>query len=163
MKIRIDTPIARLSADLPEDRVKDLLRIALEYATGGAIPVQRPVEAAQPVSPAPRVFTPRQETKSKESAAVPGYKGFLYIKCEGCGKIKGFCVKAPLREHRCDCGHTTRLKDLKPLYVKCKCGESFDYMTNLIENVVTIDCLKCGAPVDLEYHEKNNKYTTIGR
>lgn len=56
MKIRIDTPIARLAADLPEDRVKDLLQIALEYATGGPGIVQGHVYDAQPGPvPAPRI------------------------------------------------------------------------------------------------------------
>ena len=34
-------------------------------------------------------------------------------------------------------------------------------MTNLTENMATMDCIKCGAPVDLEYHEKDNEYRTI--
>ena len=60
MKIRIDTPIARLAADLPEDRVKDLLRIALEYATGGTGSVYRPIAAAQPANPAPKILPPQE-------------------------------------------------------------------------------------------------------
>ena len=161
MKIRIDTPIARLAADLPEDRVKDLLRIALEYATGGTGSVSRPVDAAQPGNPAPKISFPKEDPKPKEGPTGTGYKGFLYIKCEECESTKGFCVKAPLRESRCDCGHTTPLEGLKPMFVKCKCGESFKYMTNLTENTASMNCIHCGAPVDLVYHEKNRTYETI--
>lgn len=86
MKIRIDTPLARLSADLPEDRVKDLLRIALEYATGGAIPVQRPVEAAQPVIPAPRVFTPQAGDKVKRNRSSARIQRFSLHQVRGMRK-----------------------------------------------------------------------------
>ena len=168
MKIRIDTPIARLAADLPEDRVKDLLRIALEYATGGTGSTYQPAAHAPAAPPAkltgfsPKITVPKEDAKPRENPTENGYKGFLYIKCEECGNTKGFCVKAPIKENRCDCGHTTQFKDLKPLYVNCKCGDSFKYMTNLTENTATIDCIHCGSPVDLEYHANKGLYQTIG-
>lgn len=161
MKIRIDTPIARLTADLPEDQVKDLLRIALEYVTGNSGVVFRPAEDVQPANPAPKIFIPKEDPKPRENAAEAGYKGFLYIKCEECGSTKGFCVKAPLKESRCDCGHATPLKDLKPMYVNCKCGESFKYMTNLTDDTASMNCIHCGSPVDLKYHGKKGVYQTI--
>lgn len=163
MKIRIDTPIARLTADLTEDQVKELLRIALEYATGVSGSVCRPVEDAQPANPAPKITFPEPPYNPQESHAEPGYKGFLYIKCEACGTTKGFCVKSPITENRCACGQVTALRNLKPLYVNCKCGESFKYRTNITDNYASIDCIKCGAPVDLEYHDKKGVYETIGR
>lgn len=163
MKIRIDTPMARLTAELPEDQVKDLLRIALEYVTGVSGSVCRPVEDEQPANPAPKINFPKPPPKPQESPAEPGYKGFLYIKCEACGTTKGFCTKTAIKEHRCPCGHLTALDNLKPLYVNCKCGANFKYHTNLTDNVTSINCVKCGAPVDLEYHEKQDTYVTIGR
>ena len=161
MKIRIDTPLARLGVDLPEDRVKDLLRIALDYATGGDGSACRPVEVAGPAIIPPKITISKEDPKPRESAPEAGYKGFLYIKCEECGTTKGYCVKFPRTDHRCDCGHTTQLKDLKPLYLNCKCGEKFKYMTNLTEETHTMDCIHCGTPVDLEYHARKGVYQTI--
>lgn len=161
MRIRINTPMARIEADLQEDQVKDLLRIALQYATGETGGVFRPVEAAQPADPAPRVFIPVDAPKPNEDQAETEYKGFLYIKCEACGNTKGFCAKTPIKEARCDCGHATLLKDLKPMYVNCECGKSFKYRTNLTDNTIAYNCIQCGSPVDLEYHGKKNAYETI--
>lgn len=170
MKIRIETPIARLTADLQENQVAELLQIALRYATGGStnstlsmkeFMASRMSEESCPADPAPKVFTPKADHKPKKSTTEDGYKGFLYIKCEGCGSTKGFCLRAPSKEAYCDCGHKTPLKDLKPLYVNCKCGENFKYMTNLTEDTASINCIHCGSPVDLEYHEKNGVYQTI--
>lgn len=179
MKIRIDTPIARLTADLTEDQVTDLLRIALEYATGGDF-------AAGPAIIPPKIFIPDPDKKPQEipdagpnttpkitfptepdkkpqetRTVAPGYKGFLYVKCEACGEVKGFCVKSPIFENRCRCGQTTALRDMKPLFVNCKCGESFKYHTNITDPIATINCIKCGAPVDLQYHDKKGIYETI--
>lgn len=161
MKIRITTPLARIEADLQEDQVKDLLRIALEYVTGFTGSVLGTVEAVQAADPAPRVIIPSDEPKPKDDLTETGYKGFLYIKCEECGNTKGFCAKAPIREARCDCGHATPLKDLRPMYVNCKCGDSFKYRTNLTDNTATMNCINCGSPVDLEYHDKKGVYQTI--
>lgn len=161
MKIRINTPMARFEADLQEDQVKDLLRIALQYATGETGGVFRPVEDVQAADPAPRVFIPADKPKPKEGRAETSYTGFLYIKCEACGGTKGFFPRTPIKESRCDCGHATPLKDLKPLYVNCECGKSFKYMTNLTDDTATINCLECGSPVDLEYHGKKGVYETI--
>lgn len=165
MKIRINTPLARIEADLQEDQVKDLLRIALQYATGGQqsrTPSMKELfKEPWPYEPAPKVFIPDDKPKPNEDQTETDYKGFLYIKCEACGNTKGFCAKTPIKEARCDCGHATPLKDLKPLYVHCKCGESFKYRTNLTDDTATINCIKCGSPVDLEYHGKKNVYETI--
>lgn len=163
MKIRIDTPIARLSADLQEDQVKDLLRIALDYAAGGNGSIYRPVDDPQPANPAPKITIPKPPYNPQKIPAETGYKGFLYLKCEACGSIKGFCVKSPITEHRCACGHVTALQNLKPLFVNCKCGERFKYHTNITEPIATINCIKCGAPVDVQYHDKKGTYETIGQ
>lgn len=158
MKIRINTPVARIEADLPEQQVAAILKIALDYATGGTGAEQTPIIVAPP-DPAPKTYS-RQE-KPAQNSAEDGYKGFLYIKCEECGATKGFCAKVPIQEYRCDCGHVTELKDLKPLFINCKCGDSFKYRTNHTEATITMNCIHCDSPVDLEYHEKKGVYTTI--
>lgn len=160
MQIRIETPIANLTAELNENQVMDLLQTALGYATG------RPAEVRPPIVKFADVMNTRKNQDVPQNDQKPdpdevGYKGFLYIKCEECGNTKGYCAKSPRREHRCDCGHETPLSKLKPMYVKCECGEKFKYMTNLTENTATMNCIGCGAPVDLEYHGKKGVYETI--
>lgn len=122
--------------------------------------VARP-EIPEPVKEAP-IPKPIPKTVPKPKPAETEYKGFLYIKCEACGKTKGFCAKQPRTKSHCDCGHDTPLQNLKPLYINCKCGETFKYRTNLQDRMTTMDCLKCNSPVDLEYHEKKGLYETIG-
>lgn len=121
-------------------------------------PVQEQ-EAPQPSMP---TQIPEPQPEQRPEPAETGYKGFLYIKCEACGSTRGFCAKTPTKEHRCKCGHKTVLRNLKPLYVNCECGEFFKYRTNLQDDVATINCIKCGSPVDLELHDKKGVYTTIG-
>lgn len=115
-------------------------------------------------TPETPIHTPEPKPQPEQRPEPPetGYKGFLYIKCESCGYTKGFCTKQPIKETRCNCGHFTKLRNLKSLYVNCKCGETFKYRTNLTDRMATINCLKCGSPVDLEYHDKKNLYATIG-
>lgn len=107
----------------------------------------------------PKQPQPQQEHRSEPSET--GVKGFLYIKCEACGKTRGFCAKTPIKRAACKCGHATELRNLKPLYVNCECGETFKYRTNLTDSIASINCIKCGSPVDLEYHDKKGVYATI--
>lgn len=91
-----------------------------------------------------------------------GYRGFLYIKCDECGEEKGFCVKSPIVKHRCEkCGHSTDLRDLLPMFVKCKCGAEFKYQTNMVGHEFTINCLRCGAPIDMRLNGKETAFVTV--
>lgn len=89
------------------------------------------------------------------------YKGFLLVKCEKCGKLRGFCAKSPATSSRCECGHRTELHDLKPAFLKCKCGGQFKYKTNATEEIFDFPCLQCGNPVDLQLNKRKNAYVTI--
>lgn len=89
------------------------------------------------------------------------YKGFLLIRCEECGKLKGFCAKQPMSEYRCDCGHTTELHALKAAHLKCKCGSSFTYNTNITDEQFDYPCLNCGSPVDLALNRRRDTYITV--
>lgn len=105
----------------------------------------------------PEVAEPYYEKTQEE-----GYKGFLLIKCEKCGKIKGFCSKHSLRYHECECGHRTELGDMRPLHLHCKCGSHYKYQTNVQDAELAYRCLNCGSPVDLELNGRRNAYVTIG-
>lgn len=74
---------------------------------------------------------PEKTEEPQDMEHPDGYKGFLYIKCDKCGKEKGFCAKEKIKSYKCECGKETELVNLKPLYTKCKCGNEFKYMTNM--------------------------------
>lgn len=91
-----------------------------------------------------------------------GYKGFLYVRCENCGEVKGYNGRQPQTYFQCKCGHRTELRNLRPAHVYCKCGRSFTYKTN-IETDFTMNCMACGSPVDLELGAKGTAFVTIGQ
>lgn len=172
MNLDLYTPTISLSVDLTPEQVTEILGIALSYACG--VPYEKPmtppvVSSVKPPEPPiieeTTVLTPApKEPKKgipKESTSKPGFSGFLYIKCEECGQFKAFMPKAPLTKYHCDCGHTTHLEVMTPMKVNCKCGKQFKYLTNALDSVISIDCLSCGSPVDLEYHGKCKEYHTI--
>ena len=164
MRIRIDTPLAKLTADLSEDQVAEILGIALDYAVG-----YDPSKSLEPKTPAPVVETapaPAEPVQSKvtpvpETPARVEYKGFLYLQCKDCGKFKGFMPKTPIHKYHCDCGSTTYLNSMRVMRVECKCGQKFKYLTNALDSVITMDCMNCGSPIDLEFHERKQEYVTI--
>ena len=97
----------------------------------------------------------QQEEPRKE------WRGFLYIECEDCGQVKGFCAKHDMRFYRCQCGHDTWLNDQRAVHERCsKCGKSYTYKTNKREERFTMDCLNCGAPVDMELGKRGTAYVT---
>ena len=180
MKLKLESTVARLTVDLPEEKVAEILGLALSYATG-AENIPQPVAPA-PVTPKTEVVPPvtisaphlakvkkDPEPKSvevepvtkKTTAEVAGYKGFLYIQCESCKQTKGFMPKTPITRFSCDCGHVTQLHDLVPLHITCKCGSHFKYMTNMEDDMFTMDCHNCQSPVDLEFNKKS-EYRTFG-
>lgn len=161
MRIRIDTPIAKLTADLTEEQIANVLELTLSHAIGVHTPVVPKPSNPTPVvvsAPAP---TEPVENRVAQDQAPNEYRGFLYLQCEECKKFKGFMPRVPLSKYRCDCGHVTTLTDVKVMRADCKCGAKFKYLTNTKDTQVTMDCHNCGSPIDLEYHERKQEYVTI--
>lgn len=90
-----------------------------------------------------------------------GYKGFLGIQCEDCGNTKWFCTKKPIRSYICDCGHTTELHDLKPLYAECRCGQRSKYQTNIAEDRTSLNCLSCGGLIRFKLNQTGTAFVTV--
>lgn len=122
---------------------------------------------------APKIVqTDKQETSPAVVASAPlvpsvapqpqKYKGFgfLYIKCEHCGEIKGFHSKQDIDCYFCkSCGKaTTFTEPLVPLRFRCECGSGFKYLTNLDDDMFDIACLDCKSPVTVEYNGKVKEY-----
>ena len=107
----------------------------------------------------------RQWNDTPQNAKPDGgkYKGFLLIKCDHCGEVRGFCAKQPIDEYRCNgCGEKTKLKDLRRMFMDCECGRHSRYYTNETAEVVTHNCIECGAPVDMMLNSRRTAYVSIG-
>lgn len=103
------------------------------------------------------------EITAPEEENRPKYKGFIYARCPECGTARGFCMKKAADHYSCDaCGTRTVFENpLVPLQVRCECGRSFRYMTNMTESAFDIPCLECGMPVAVQWNEKKELYETI--
>ena len=88
------------------------------------------------------------------------YKGFLYIKCPSCGKIKAFCTKEEVRGFHCfDCNADVPFyQPLVPVYADCSCGRHFKYMTNIEDADFQIKCLSCGNEIKVVWNPKKRCY-----
>lgn len=185
MQITMKTPFGDMNFDMPTDKVQQLIQVAVQYAAGGdieagkkeyekpKIEIKAEDKAAAPVAPAREKAKPHrrvdslfgnmQATQEEKAEQEPEeYKGFLMIKCEKCGNIKGFCAKTPISEYTCSCGGKTKLHGLKMVHLHCKCGSYFKYKTNITDERFEYNCLECGSPVDLELNSRRNTYVTVG-
>lgn len=182
MQITLATPFGEMKFDMPPERATDLIQRAFQYAAGQETAAPKVAQEAPPVAQEPpkapqakgrpqsrveRMFgdfkaSKEAEPKKPEPQREPeAYKGFLIIRCEQCGEIRAFCAKTPITRNTCKCGHTTELHGLKPFHLKCKCGSTFNYRTNVTDSKFEWPCLNCGSPVDLELNRRGDTYVTI--
>lgn len=181
MKLTMKTPYGDMNFDITGEKITALIQQAFLYAA--APQTEKPEEMPQgtPVVPQEQTkvikarnkprsrveslfgdFRGSQQPKQETQTAEPEeYRGFLLIKCEHCGKLKGFCAKTPISEFTCECGSKTKLHNLKPAYLKCKCGGQYKYKTNATDETFGYNCLNCGNPIDLEMNSRKNTYVTI--
>lgn len=139
-------------------------------------------EVAIPLSPEMRQAVPpenevaeRKEDPVEEPTSTPPvqkeeptttkeprkYKGFLMIKCEHCGKVKGFNSKMEIDTFRCECGAQTPLGELVPMTALCECGKHWRYLTNLTQDAYELNCIHCGSPIPVFWNDKKHKYETL--
>ena len=186
MQITMKTPFGDMNFEMPKDKIQELIQKAVQYAAGteeqreeapsnGGLAYEVIEDDGKTVTIAPTrnekkphrredsLFGNMQtEQVEKEQAEPEEYKGFLMIKCDKCGTVKGFCAKTPISEYKCDCGGKTKLHGLKMVHLHCKCGSHFKYKTNITDERFEYNCLTCGSPVDLELNGRRNTYVTIG-
>ena len=89
------------------------------------------------------------------------HKGFLLVRCEDCGAIRGFCAKTPTDYFVCrECGHETHLPDdMVQAVVKCDCGGEYRYRTNVCDAAgFEAVCIGCGKTHKLQYDPCDNMY-----
>lgn len=149
---------------------KEKLDAVHEASMNGTYVKQPEVKQEKPASKVERMFgdvRSRIPIKSvlpavRKQNQDEGYKGFLMIECEDCGKVRGFYAKNPQSVYYCDCGCQTELKGLRPMYPKCKCGSTFKYMTNTEKQSFTYNCLDCGSPIDMVLNKSGSAFVTVG-
>lgn len=113
-------------------------------------------------------FEQKQKRRWNATTEIAGppdgkYKGFLHIKCDHCGDSRGFNAKVPTDEYKCNiCGGRTKLKGLRAVHVDCECGKHWKYNTNETAEVLTINCINCGQPVDTMLNSRRTAYISIG-
>lgn len=91
-----------------------------------------------------------------------GIKGFVYIQCDHCGEITATNIKEPIHHFRCrKCDGYTPLLDLNTIVAKCECGRSYKYLTNLDIEQFDMECMNCGTPMPIIWHEKHQQYESI--
>lgn len=89
------------------------------------------------------------------------FSGFLLIKCEECGAVNAYCTKIRRYAHRCKaCGEYTPLEALKPVYMECRCGRKYRYLTNIGTRTFVHTCMGCGRKVTLMLGRKKTAYVT---
>lgn len=105
-----------------------------------------------------------EDTGPETSFSRRAVKGFLIVECENCGQTREFCSRAEITSNRChSCGHVTTLDKtyMRPAYAKCKCGREFKYQTNATGDTITINCIACGSPIDMQLNGRGTAYVTL--
>lgn len=159
MKLSITTPFGEMNFEMPQEKASDIIQRAMQYAAEQPAK-QLEVDAQKTLPSTPQAVAEPEEAQA-ENLEPQEYRGFLLIKCKHCGKIKGFCTKNPISEFTCECGGKTELHDLKPAFLKCKCGSQYKYKTNITAETFDYNCLHCGSPVDMELNSRRNTYVTV--
>ena len=91
-------------------------------------------------------------------------RGFLIVECQECHTTREFCSRSPITYNHCQkCGHDTPLDatTMRPAYAKCKCGREYKYKTNADTETLSINCIACGAPIDLQLNWRGTAYITL--
>lgn len=89
------------------------------------------------------------------------YKGFLIIRCPKCGNQQTFCARQPVFTWKCKrCGNVVELDDVKPVYLRCKCGNTSKYRTNIQDGEITTTCINCKTPVTMELNRRGTAFIT---
>lgn len=125
------------------------------------IPEQNSPDPADPEDPV-SAFIEEQNTAAEFTAEEPtpenGYRGFLHIKCDECHKERSFHMKHPIKEYRCECGHTQPLHGLSKIVAKCNCGWELKYYTNQDADAFEMTCPSCREKVLVKWNFRHKRY-----
>ena len=91
------------------------------------------------------------------------WHGFLILQCEECGRVRAFNAKREIYAYKCGCGAETPLENLKPLYLRCKCGAEWRYKTNLQDETTEHKCIRCGNIVKMRLNSRYSLRNAYGK
>lgn len=168
MGITIATPNRRLVLKTDDQESEELFnRIALQLLGTDQQAGEVSVDTLERIQAVPAELQAEETEHHSGHSIQPseqevGYSGFLYVECEHCETVRGFCVKDKLSYYKCGkCGGKTELKNMVKLYLNCECGCRSTYLTNLTDEAFDVNCIDCGAPVSVKYNAKKKCYETI--
>ena len=104
---------------------------------------------------------PRNATQAPGTAE--GVKGFVSIRCGGCGRTINTCLHEKRMIFNCKgCGHPNPLEHLKTMKVECpRCSFRGLYKTNREEDAIVMECLNCSQPVQRRRGKRRGNYVTV--
>lgn len=104
--------------------------------------------------------TPEARRDREEKDQYGPWHGFLILQCAECGRARAFNAKQEIYAYKCGCGAETPLENLKPLYLRCKCGAEWRYKTNLQDETTEHKCIRCGNVVKTRLNGRKTAYVT---
>ena len=159
--------------ELPEDDglVKSIIRSVKRRVnppeTAGVVTVQEVNEDQTPdpkqdTAPDPPAELQAPEQPITQTTFETGYRGFLIIRCGGCGKIYFKHAREPITESLCKaCGHVTKLENMAAAELFCPdCGKAWRYRTDSEEAAVSVACIQCGREMTGEWDKKLRRYVS---
>ena len=187
MEIKITSEFGENRFDVTTGNARKIISLAMELHRDEGTPEekeQKPIGAGMK-SPDPELAKVEKTTRTeklfetdwkksipeprksvatgKNQEQEPEYvKGFIIPKCEKCGKVGFFFSKERSSSYECSCGHVTAFHEMKPVYMDCRCGEHFRYMTNLQTASFKYKCINCGEETELSMNSRRNAYITVG-
>lgn len=167
MKVRLSTEGKNIVVDMEREKAETIFSLLgiylLKSANEQLDKVMKPEEIRVETKPI-EIVRPKSKNIPEAKKKLYGYKGFMYIECPNCKSAKGFNSKGVINSRVCNiCGHEIEFEqELRDLNIKCQCGSSYHYMTNMKEDMFDINCLNCGNPVAVAWNEKKKAYNTIG-
>lgn len=174
MRVTISTPTTTADYEMTKEGLVELTKLALRYSLDMTpepspafekITVTTPPatkETAEAKHPLPTIKIDEPAKSESSENEDKRYSGFMIVECENCRKQHVFFAKVAIGSQYCQkCGHETKLHDLKYVIADCKCGSHVRYKTNSKQRVLSVDCIKCQAPIDMELNGRTNTYVTM--
>lgn len=100
-----------------------------------------------------------EEVEVYSKPKIKGYRGYMHLKCDKCGRIQSFNSHEEIEERECNCGHIIPLYHLKRISYQCStCGKDYTYWTNREELDFDIVCKDCKSKNIVRYNADLDAY-----
>ena len=167
VSIELDTK-GKFETDLPEEKATELFnRFVCDSISLQSVKQEEEVECEEvdiyntdSYYDTSNEVLNRTQNLGRNTNLIP--KGFLYIECDKCGRRKGFCSRIEMSHYRCDeCGYDSIIQPhkLRKMKVECdNCGGVYNYVTNVQEDKLELQCFNCNNIIPMFYFKRDNIY-----